>query len=119
MIIWFSLAVASLIFGGRVDGSPHVLHKYQEPLSFQTNFTQSPLVFVNSTSQVHYTISTKESIPALSVILCQTSAGAGGTIDSTNAFQIAQLFSSKFNIWEGFALSNPVYPATGRDESDL
>ena len=98
--MWFaSLVWASLGLGIHVDGRMH--KRATEPpiqASFDTNFDQgTPSITLNNLSTVHYTISTQQTIPSLSIFLCQTSA-TSDEIDSTNAYQVATLFTGKSDI---------------------
>ena len=75
---------------GPVDGIA-IQKKQAQDQGFIAHF-ETPVILVNGTSAIHYTIQTPRTVPSLSIILCQTSATT--VIDSTNAFEIVPLLSS-------------------------
>ena len=70
--------------------------------SFNTTFNEgNPFVSLNQPSTIHYTIETQNTIQSLSIFLCQTSASSpNDIINSTNTYQVVELFSSKFGVGE-------------------
>jgi hypothetical protein len=120
MIIWLvSLVWASLMFGGRVDGSPSLMQvRASQDLTSQIRFNVtfdeggSPVVvYLNHSSTIHYSMSSAAnvSIPAVSIILCQTSSSdPSATINSSNTWQVAQLFSSKSKVVDLFHISSDI-----------